>query len=87
MDKLKSFLGADGDELSSLIEDAVNTETGEVVKKVDEKNKAATEVTREEIEQIYQGQGFTHLGTLLHTHASPGCVYYVRGGRAYKICW
>ena len=65
----------------------IDTQTGKDVKKVDENNTEATEVTQAEIDQIYQGQGFKHVGTLLHTHASPGCVYYIRGGKAYKICY
>ena len=65
----------------------INTETGEVVKKADEHNVDATPVDPAELQQVYQSQGFTHVGTILHTHSSPGCVYIVIGGWAFKICF
>ena len=51
----------------------IDTDTGDVVKKADEKNIQATEVTPEELEQIHQSpNGFKHVGTILHAHSSPG---------------
>jgi hypothetical protein len=66
----------------------INTETGELVKITDEKNNPATEMTPEEVEQMYQNQnGFEYIGLILHTHSSPGCVVYYSGGKYKKICW
>jgi hypothetical protein len=64
----------------------INTETGEIVKKVDENNNPATQVTQQEMDQIYQNQGFKHVATILHSHSSPGCAYIVIGGWAFRIC-
>jgi hypothetical protein len=64
----------------------ISTETGDVVKKVDEHNVDATPVDAAEIQQVYQSQGFKHVGTILHTHSSPGCVYIVIGGWGFRIC-
>jgi hypothetical protein len=64
----------------------IDADTGEIVKKVDENNNPATQVTQQEMDQIYQNQGFKHVATILHTHSSPGCVYVKIGGWAYKIC-
>ena len=64
----------------------ISTETGEIVKNVDEHNVSADPVDPAEIQQIYKSQGFKHVGTILHTHSSPGCVYIHVGGWAFKIC-
>lgn len=64
----------------------INTETGEVVKKVDEHGADAIPVDAAELQQVYQSNGFTHVGTILHTHSSPGCIFVVIGGWAFKIC-
>jgi Na+-transporting NADH:ubiquinone oxidoreductase subunit NqrC len=32
-------------------------------------------------------QSAQYIGTILYTHSSPGCVYYVIGGTALKVCW
>jgi len=65
----------------------INTDTGEVVKKGDEKGNDATEITQAELQQVYQSKaGVQHVGTILHAHSSPGCVYIVIGGRVFRIC-
>jgi hypothetical protein len=64
----------------------IDTDTGEIVKKVDENNNPATQVTQQEMDQIYQNQGFKHVATILHAHSSPGCVFLNIGGWAFKIC-
>ena len=64
----------------------IDTDTGEIVKKEDENNIAATEVPQQEIDQIYQNQGFKHVATILHTHASPGCIFIIIGGKAFRLC-
>jgi hypothetical protein len=65
----------------------INTETGEVVKIKDENGKNATQVSAEEAEQVQQNPNTKNVATILHTHSSPGCVYLISGGWAYKICW
>ena len=66
----------------------VETGTGKVVKVVDENGNEATPVDPEEIEKIYQSKdGFKYVGSILHAHSSPGCVYYFIGGYAYKFCY
>ena len=65
----------------------INTETGEIVKRVDGDEHAATPVTQQEIDQIYQNQGFKHVATILHAHASPGCAYLNIGGWWFKVCF
>ena len=63
----------------------INTETGEVVKIKDEHENSGTQLTPQELEQLYQSD-FKYVGAIFHTHSSPGCVYYVVGGWAIKIC-
>ena len=65
----------------------IDAETGEVVKKGDEKGNAATEITPAALEQLYQNQaGVKHVGTILHAHSSPGCVYIIYRGKCFKVC-
>ena len=64
----------------------INTETGQIVKKVDENNNPATQVSQQEIDDIYQNQGFKHVATILHSHSSPGCVYISMGSLTFKLC-
>jgi hypothetical protein len=64
----------------------VRTQTGEVDPIVDENNNAGTEMTPEEIDQMYQN-GPQHIGTILYTHSSPGCVVYCSRGKCYRICY
>jgi hypothetical protein len=65
----------------------IETETGKVVKIVDEKGKKATELTPAELQQIYQTKSPTHIGEILHTHSSPGCVVVIIGGWAFQLCF
>ena len=64
----------------------VKTETGDTVKVVDADDDNATEMTPEEIDQMYQN-GPQHIGTILYTHSSPGCVVYCSRGKCYRICY
>ena len=65
----------------------ISTETGEVVKVTDENNNKATELTPAEVQQIYKTQNPLHVGTILYTHSSPGCVIIHIGGTALRICF
>ena len=61
----------------------IETTTGNVVKVVDENGKKAKKVTQTALQQIYQGtNGFKHIGTILHSHSSPGCITIIIGGVA-----
>jgi hypothetical protein len=65
----------------------VNIETGEVEPPLDENGRPASEVDFKNIEEIYKSpNGFKHIGLILHAHSSPGCVYAIIGGKAYRIC-
>ena len=69
------------------MEITVNAETGEVTSVTSEYGKTET-VSQEELQAIYQSaKGFRWVGLMLHTHSSPGCVYYLLGGHARKICF
>jgi len=65
----------------------IDTDTGMIVKAVDEHGNKATPVSPEEMEEIYQSKnGFKFVTTILHAHSSPGCVYYYYGGWVFRIC-
>jgi len=65
----------------------LETATGNVVKVVDENGKKAKKVTQTALQQIYQSKnGVKHVGTILHTHSSPGCITVVIAGKAFKLC-
>jgi len=65
----------------------ISTETGQLVKVTDENNNPATQLTPAELQQIYNTQSPQHIGTILYTHSSPGCVILTLGGTSYLICW
>ena len=44
------------------------------------------EVSSEDMEEIHNDKGFKHVGVILYAKSSPGCVYFVVGGRAFRIC-
>ena len=65
----------------------IKVDTGEVDRIIDENNNDATEMTPQEIQQMYQSpDGPRHIGTILQTHSSPKCMVYCSGGKCYKIC-
>ena len=64
----------------------IDTDTGQVVEKVDGNNNQAKELTPQEIQHLYQNLAPQHIGTLLFTHSSPGCAYIVIGGRVFRVC-
>jgi len=65
----------------------LSTETGELVKITDENNNPAKQLTPAELQQIYKTKNPQHIGTILYTHSSPGCIVFTIGGYAYKVCW
>ena len=72
---------------SKYIKIKIKTETGELVKVTDENGNPATKLTPAELQQIYQTKAPTHIGEILHTHSSPGCIIVVIGGWPFMICW
>jgi hypothetical protein len=46
---------------------------------------SGTPVSHADIDQIYQNQGFRHVGTVLYAESSPRCLYYVIGGWAVRV--
>ena len=65
----------------------ISTETGQLVKVTDENNNPAKELTPAELQKIYKTQAPKHIGTILYTHSSPGCIIVNIGGYAHKIWW
>lgn len=65
----------------------ISTETGKLVKVTDENDNQATQLTPAELQQIYDTQNPQHIGTILYTHSSPGCVIIILGNTPYKVCW
>lgn len=62
--------------------------TGKKLEVVDEANKPAREVSKEEMDRIYQSpDGFKYVGVILYTKSSPGCTYVVIGDRTYVVCF
>jgi len=77
-----------GNSVNKKMKIKVKKATGEIVYVKHENDDDADDVTEQELQQIYESpEGFRHVCTVLHAHSSPGCVYYIRGGKAYKICW
>ena len=64
----------------------INTETGEVVDKVDENNKPPKELTPQELHQIYQTKHPIHIGEILYYQSSPGCIIVIIAGKAFQLC-
>ncbi len=66
----------------------IDFESGQVdeVKAHDPGSISEKELTQEEIDQLLLGP-YQYIGKLLYTHSSPGCVTYILGGRAIKICY
>ena len=72
---------------SKYIKIKIKTETGELVKVTDENGNPATQLNPAELQQIYQTKAPTHIGEILHTHSSPGCIIVVIFGVPLMICW
>jgi hypothetical protein len=66
----------------------IDYETGEVLKvKAHSPNPISEkELTQAEIDQLLADQ-YTYVGKLVFTHSSPGCVTYILGGNAVKVCY
>ena len=69
----------------------IDFETGDIDVKNDVKPHSSghtleKELTSGELNQLLQGP-HRFIGQIVHTHQSPGCVTYILGGRARKICY
>lgn len=65
----------------------VDVETGDVLPPENENGDPVPMASFEDMQKIYKSErGFKHVGTILHAHSSPGCVYYVIGGWVYRYC-
>ena len=66
---------ADGGSKYIVIE--IDSTTGQVVNVTDKEGNKPKEVDPERIKKIHDSpNGFRYLGSLLHAHSSPGCVYF-----------
>jgi hypothetical protein len=66
----------------------VATATGKVVKVVDENGRKATRVSLKKLDRTYKSRnGLKYVGTILHSHSSPGCAYFIISGWAVQICF
>jgi hypothetical protein len=63
----------------------IDLETGKVVSVTDGGRKVKSRSVKE---LRLQGKAVTNVSahTLIVTHSSPGCVYYLVGGRYYLVC-
>jgi hypothetical protein len=69
----------------------IDFETGDIdvkneVKPHDSGHTKEEELSPAQVNQLLQGP-HKFIGQLIHTHSSPGCVTYILGGRAIKICY
>ncbi len=64
----------------------INTETGEVVEKLDESNQPPEELTPQELHQIYQTKHPIQIGEILYYQSSPGCIIVIIAGKAFQLC-
>ncbi len=66
----------------------IDYETGEVLKvKAHSPNPISEkQLTQAEIDRLLADQ-HTYIGKIVFTHSSPGCVTYILGGHAVKICY
>jgi hypothetical protein len=72
---------------SKFIKIKINIETGEVKVK-DENNNKATELTRTEVEQKYQGTGtLESIGEILRGESNPVCYYVCLNSNCFMICF
>jgi hypothetical protein len=63
----------------------VDIDTGEVTVKGDEGSRVS-KVTTKDLEKIYRSKdGFKFIGTILQSHSSARCVYFI-GGKWVKVC-
>jgi hypothetical protein len=72
---------------SKWIKIRIDFESGEIEDvKAHDPGGSEQQLTQEELDQLLQGP-HQYIGKLVHTHSSPGCVTYILGGWARKICF
>ncbi len=66
----------------------VDMEAGKIIKIKDGKEREATRVEPEEIDAIMQSpNGFKYVGSIIHAHTNPYCIYVNLGGWWVKLCF
>ena len=66
----------------------LEAEGGKIVSVVDENGRKATKLSSKELDRIHKSRrGLRHVGTILHSHSSPDCLYFIIGGWAVRICF
>ena len=72
---------------SKWIKIRIDFESGEVEEvKTHDPGGSEKQLNQQEIDELLQGS-HQYIGKLVHTHSSPGCVTYILGGWARKICY
>ena len=65
----------------------IDFESGQVYEvKAHDPGGSEQELNQQQIDELLQGP-HQYIGNLIYTHSSPGCVTYILGGRAIKICY
>jgi len=66
----------------------IKASNGKVVSVTDENNVPAQEGTISSASPLKIGDIKGHeVGSILVVRSSPGCVYFMHGGRWYRVCW
>ena len=67
----------------------LDVETGRVVSVTNENLTPANDLDCRELGKIYQGKDrLKYVGTIVHAHSSPGCIYFTDLlGFVHEICW
>jgi hypothetical protein len=67
----------------------LKAETGEVFSVTDENGDPIKPRDPKELVKKYEGKhGFRYVGTVLHSHSSPGCITFKDAlGFWWEICW
>ena len=67
----------------------LDVEMGAVVSVTDEKGTPAEKLDCRELGKMYQGKhALKFVGTVVHAHSSPGCIYWTDLlGFVHRICW
>jgi hypothetical protein len=64
----------------------IDIDTGEVVSVKGDEGTRVSKVTAKDLERIYRSKdGFKFIGTILQSHSSARCLYFI-GGKWVKVC-
>ena len=66
----------------------VNAMSGVIESVIPDDKQKEIEPRADALKNIQEGEtGFRFVTTILHSHSSPGCVYYFYRGRWYMVCY